>query len=331
MKYSYLVRSSSLLISSSLSAFLISIVPATAYEIESNSFVSQFATPENESFIGTDEIVPVLPSVDSEQISTDGNVVTRASATPLELNAFFSTVGSGIARAGANASFEDIGIVFEDNQALRNLIGSDDTGINLLLNFDIDYRLETLKNPGIPRQSLSFLDINLGASSAGSVNSTGGNAQIINGPFEFSFDNSGFLLGLPENGGTARATVPIRISTSADDNIGLSAFFSAFAQVDGLALSSGVFDGGFANGRVSVKLPELPFFVTTSDGTPVTSLGVNYNLIPRTVNNPNPNPKPIPEPGTIFGVLAFASLNTASKLKRRHSSKKFLAQNITTK
>lgn len=191
MKFSYLVRSGCILFSG-LSALLISVAPAAAYDIKTNSSVSQFGTPDSESFTGTDEIVPALPEVNSEQISADGNVITRASATPLELNAFFSTIGSGIATPRANASFEDIGIVFEDNQALRSLIGSNDTGIDLLLNFDIDYRLETLRNPGIFRQSLSFLDINFVASSLGDNTSAEGNAQIINGPSEFSFDNSGF-------------------------------------------------------------------------------------------------------------------------------------------
>ena len=281
---------------------------ADQYSLNAFAQFSQFSTPDRQRFTGEDEIVGALPGVSASQISPNGAASASAAASPHTLTSRFSISDGGLALSRANATFKDTGLVFEDNQALRDLIGATGTHLDLLLNFDVSYQMNTVLTPGLFQQALSTLDITLKASSLLGGSSAFGEAQILNSPFDHTFDNSGFLAGMPETGGQTRVTVPIRIAPFTTE--GLFARFTAFADVSGLAFG----DTSFANGLVSIGLPELPFFVTTLDGTSATDLGLAFNLIPRVEQRPGP--APVPEPATMF-LLGSGLAGTAAFLRRR--------------
>lgn len=288
---------------------LVSPAPTIAYTISASAFVSQFATPDSESFTGSDEIVPVLPTVSASQVGPNGVPTTSASASPTTLTASFSTANTSVNVPGASASYDEIGIVFQNNQALRDLIGPTGTSFDLLLNFDIDYNLETALVPGPFRQALSFLSINFVAVSLGDFSASNGRASITNGPFDHTFENSGFLAGLPENGGSTTTTLPIKISPFGVGEEGLYVSFLANASVSGLSLDE------VASGEVTVSIPDLPFFVTTPDGTSASDLGIEFDLIPRVESSPPP--PSVLEPTSTLGILTVGALGGSSMLKRK--------------
>lgn len=244
-----------------------------AFTITANARISQFADFNSDTLTTNETVFSSLPLVSVSQNSVNGAVQTSASATPFSLTSSFSNSGSGISIPESNATFEDAVLTFQDNQALRDLIGPSNTSLDLLLNIDVSYELATEPVPGLFQQATSSVSVNLVANSlSGSFIS--GNASILNSSSNHSFSNSGFFFGLPENGGNVTATLPISIAPSSPDN--LSVLFQASASVRGLALSN-----GFSNGQVSVNLPELNSFVTTTDGVPVSNLGIDFELLPQ--------------------------------------------------
>ncbi|MDX2230574.1 MAG: hypothetical protein NW220_13115 [Leptolyngbyaceae cyanobacterium bins.349] len=246
---------------------------AIAFTLTTNASVTQFGSPDTQTFTGSNTVFQTLPSVSSSQVSTNGAITTNAFASPNLLTASFSISNSGINSPIANAQFYDTSIVFQNNQALVDLIGSSGTGLDLLLNFNVSYQLSTPQAPGLFNQALAFANVNFGASSFGAISFKSGTASSINGPIDRTFSNTGVFEGLPENGGSLTVQLPINISPILD-NRSLSVFFSAFADVNGLSLADST------NGNISVSIPKLPLFVTLLDGTSASAAGLQYGLTP---------------------------------------------------
>jgi murein DD-endopeptidase MepM/ murein hydrolase activator NlpD len=80
------------------------------------------------------------------------------------------------------------------------------------LNFQLETHLQTTNNPGIFRQAVTSVSAFLSVSSPGFASTQSGGANVQNGPFEYTHGNSGFMSGMPENGGSKTISAPILLN-----------------------------------------------------------------------------------------------------------------------
>lgn len=266
---------------------------ATAFELKASVALSQFETPETVIYT-SDEPIFSGPTLTASRESSNGRTKVAASASPRELTGEFDTRAMGINVASAEARLQNAGIVFRNLQPLQQLINPTQRYIDLALNFNVSYYLATEAQPGLWRQSTSHVHVIL--TSRYTTAGLSSSANSLNFPREHTFFNNGIFAGLPEQGGSVIAKLPIRISSSILNNpYNLNEQgefivpFVAHASVSGLALSD-----GYSKGRVTVGIPELAYFLTTADGVSVKDLGVDFSLLPDVPATSVPTPALLP-------------------------------------
>jgi hypothetical protein len=266
---------------------------ANAFDLKASVALSQFGTPETVIY-NSDEPIFSGPPITAYRENSDGTTKVSASASPRELNGTFEVKANGIATPFAEASLWNAGIVFRNLQPLQQLINPTQKYIDLALNFHVSYYLETESEPGLWKQSTSHVYVNF--SSRYAFDLLGGGASSLNFPDKHEFNNYGVFAGLPEQGGSVIAKLPLRIhSFSLNNPYNLNERgefvvpFVASANVSGLALSD-----GYSKGRVTVEIPDLTYFLTTADGSSVKDLGVDFNLLPEVSATSVPTPVLLP-------------------------------------
>lgn len=281
--------------------------PSGAFELKASAGLSQFDT-SNAVVYASDNPIFNGPEITSSREGPNAKAI--ASASPRELRGEFSTLSSGIATPFAEAGWDNTGIIFRDLNPLQRLINPTQGFIDLALNFDVSYYLETETNPGLFRQATSHAFVNFASRYQNGV-LVYGTADSLNFPDKHTFDNRGIFTGLPEQGGNVVAKVPIRIYSHylanpyyLNDQGEFFVPFVASARVSGLALSDTP-----SKGRVRVAIPDLASFVTTVDGTSLSSFGVDMSLVPDAPSTSVPTPALLP------GLLGLA-LNLWRKQQR---------------
>ncbi len=266
---------------------------ASAFELKASVAISQFETPETVVYTSEEPIFSG-PNITAFRESGLGKTKVSASASPRELTGEFDTRASGIGVPTAEAGLQNAGIIFRNLQPLRQLINPTQQYIDLALNFNVSYYLETESEPGLWRQSTSHVHVNFFSRYA--LDLLTGGASSLNFPREHKFSNYGVFAGLPEQGGSVIAKLPIRIQSFALTNpYNLNERgefvipFVAHSSVSGLALSD-----GYSKGKVSVEIPDLAYFLTTANGVSVKDLGVEFSLLPDVPATSIPTPALLP-------------------------------------
>lgn len=276
---------------------------AEAFEIKASVGLSQFGDPPTVIYNSNNPIF----SGPNLSISREGaNTKVFASASPMELIGEFSTHSSGINVPFAEARLENAGIIFRNLSSLSNSINPAQGFIDLSLNFDVSYYLETEPNPGLFRQAVSSV-FTAFFSRYGTAGVVTGSADSLNYPDKHTFDTYGIFRGLSEQGGSGFAKLPIRIYSQyltdpsyLNDRSEFIVPFLAHARVSGLALA----EIG-AKGQVRVGIPDLAYFVTMADGTSVESLGWDIGLIPDLPDVPDDPATAVPTPAMLPAVIGF--------------------------
>ena len=242
---------------------------AQMVEFSATAQATQFRNPVQWDSFGPAVEAPYSVSV-HDQEETRCAIATVA---PFYLHAEVEAAPSGIPNPWSGASYRGLEIDVIDSPALRALIPLDDTGLNLLLNYNVDVFAQAPGPPGLWQQAVAGADVGIGADSIDQAGIyTRGHLGVTNGGYDHTYDNSGILAGLPENGGHVNVSLPVRISPIAPGGLAITSH--ADVQTGALSLSPD------ALAEITLSLAGGPDALTLLDGTPLSSLGVEYHLLP---------------------------------------------------
>ncbi len=242
---------------------------AQMVEFNATAQATQFRDPVQWHSFGPAIESPTSVSVHDEEARR----CAIATVAPFYLRAEVEAAPSGIPNPSSGASYRGLEIGVLDSPALRALIPSDQTGLDLLLNYYVDVFVQAPGPPGIFKQAVVGADVGIGVDS---IYQPGiymrGHIGVTNGPYEHAYDSSGILAGLPENGGQVSVSLPVRISPFAPGGLVIKS--NADVQTGALSLSPD------ARAEITLSLADGPAALTLLNGIPLSSLGVEYNLAP---------------------------------------------------
>ncbi|HEX6631201.1 MAG TPA: PEP-CTERM sorting domain-containing protein [Gemmatimonadaceae bacterium] len=249
----------------------------------------------------------------SAMVGDDAARTTRArsSAGPYGLAAESFAENAGITVSQATARWESGFIDFAPSPELLALLAPGETQLELLLNFATTASLSSPPPPGIFRQGVASVHGIVTTRSYGHASTMTGSAQIVNGPVDHGFTNSGFLDDLPEAGGSATFSLPVRLTPGMSQ--GLRVGFGAFASASVLS------EAAPGSAALWISLLEGDDAITLRDGTPVSAVGVTYTFTPARLDAPPETT--VPEPGTVAlvagGLLALGGTGSWRRRRRR--------------
>jgi hypothetical protein len=160
------------------------------YQLIATVQPSQFGPSTTRTFMGTTEPAPTQTVTESI-----GEAFATATANPFDLFAMTSTRHTGITGTQAFAIFGGMRIDFADNDALRDLIPSGKTGLDLLLHVDVEAIINVPNASAIFGQADGFVHWNVVASSSAGLffEVRLGGVDVLTSPSDFSVLKSGFF------------------------------------------------------------------------------------------------------------------------------------------
>ncbi|MFN7963909.1 MAG: M23 family metallopeptidase [Thermoanaerobaculia bacterium] len=173
---------------------------------------SQFSPDQSISYQGAE-----LITVSSNDSGSCSSATGSASAFSMSATASATDCGISNARGGGTGST----VLDLSRCGLSALSGQ--------LNFQLETDLHTTNNPGIFRQAVTSVSAFISVASPGFGSTQRGSANVQNGPFEYTHNNSGFMSGMPENGGSKTISVPILLRPNLPRGSQVTIAYNAFS------------------------------------------------------------------------------------------------------
>ncbi len=204
---------------------------------------SQFVQQKHSAYQGTEPTS--LSSDDTSSCGPDATVSGGSSAAPYAVSARSKAQNCGINVPSGGASTST---TLDFSRCATGSTGP----VRGELSVQLDTELQTMNFPGIFRQAVTSVHGSVSVSHPGGYFSQGGSANVTNGPYAYSWSNSGLMSGMPEHGGSKSITVPITFNPGQSN--GMQVRVSASASSSGLSLEPS------AESSVSLKLSGVSLF-----------------------------------------------------------------------
>ena len=243
------------------------------YSGEAQARASQFRPYQRDVFEGKKPIVTVIPEVfagDAAQVGEKGYLNAMAVANPFGGWAYTDAILSGI-NVPSGQSFFRTRIWFQDDKALRALLSMGQTRLDILIHFRVQVAIVAPQEPGIFEQATPGVTASLSVSSL-VTRTASGRHTVVNGAYEHYLQQSGFLKGLPEEGGELTVSVPATISPFLANGLEV--------RLNNRIAASNLSQRHFASSFIALALADYPDMVTLPDGTPISDYGVVYWALP---------------------------------------------------
>lgn len=188
-----------------------------------------------------------------------------ASCGPSALKADVQCNGSGIAYPSGSAGM--VGVIRVANpSALSGYAGPGGTQAQFNLPISVSYSLSTFRTPGIFNQAVASSSVSASAQNV----TVSGSANSTNNSYSHDFGNSGIFSGLPEQGGSVSASLPITISTTGNQPVEIvysvsveSWTLDLSGQADASANITATFSGLNSSSGVPLDLTALGITMTS--------------------------------------------------------------------
>lgn len=286
---------------------------------------SQFGSPITNSFQGDGSTVAPTLLVQSGFTIND-RVGYSAEAAPGYVWASSSAFDTGLIGVNRSNSTIEGTVEFVRNDALLDLFGGSDE-LELRMEFDVNALISVPNNPGVFRQAFTGAGVSLRVASE-IIAEDGGGIGAQNTSNSFNFGGDGVMSdfgGLGQSafegetfGGSRIVSLPMVISLSEADGLSVTYRAQVNSSSQGDPIVAGSLVGTVSNieqatqrimpADLALTAVSSPAYITLPDGTPVASLGVEFDVCGA----------PVPEPTSL--LLVGAGLMTLI-LKKRDSRK----------